>query len=63
MEADVSITQPCVVQWHLTIVKEYTEDRYFGTVASIPTMESLLEALAAAVVVDEGERRQSNRQR
>jgi hypothetical protein len=53
---------PCEVKWHLTIKKDdHMEHRYSGTVAGQSTMDALLEALAAGIVVDEGEHRHARR--
>ena len=48
---------PCDIKWRLSIVDGHWEHRYSGMCAGRPTMDTLLDALAAAAVVDEGEQR------
>lgn len=57
------LSQPsCDIQWHLVIVEGNREHRYSGIIEGRSTMDTLLDALAVAEVVDEGEHRhRSNR--
>ena len=48
---------PCDIKWRLSIVEDLWEHRYSGMCAGGLTMDTLLDALAAAAVVDEGEHR------